>query len=90
MGGVSTSKEGARAMRFLNALERDAYLWENDLNRNHEKNATAKDRKQEDAREKRLHRIFKKETGYPHRYLDPIGFDEAFFNWLDTVEVPQV
>ena len=77
-------------MRFRNALERDVYLWENDLNRNHEKNTTEKDRKQEDAREKRLHRIFKKETGYQHRYLDEISFDHDFFNWLDSLEVPQV
>ncbi len=69
---------------FNNALERDCYLWENDLNKDHEKNTTERDRKEEDEREKRCHRAFKKETGFQHRYLDPIMFDEEFFNWLDS------
>ena len=77
-------------MRFKNAIWRDMYLWDNNLNKDHKRNTTEEDRKQEDAREKRLHRFFKKETGYQHRYLDPIGFDEEFFNWLTTTVEEEV
>jgi len=77
-------------MRFRNAIGRDMYLWDNNMNKDYKRNTTEEDQKQEDAREKRLHRIFKKTTGYQHRYLDPISFDHDFFNWLTAnVEEPK-